>query len=111
MKRRSFLKGVVAAVALGVSPMLLNTTKLELAGVGQAYGAPAHRKTFRFGLGEVTGNISEVGIGYHRTVFDPPIVKTTDMVLDVVYEWRRGEQEPDANNIQITHVLGDGHRV
>ena len=38
MKRRTFLRGIAAAFAIGMSPAFLNTTKLEIIGLDLAKG-------------------------------------------------------------------------
>ena len=84
MKRRSFLRLMSAAVAVGMAPMLLNETRL------QVYGTV--RRTFSFwGKGET---ISEIGIAggnddytYERIILPEPIVVRSDEVLDITYEY------------------------
>jgi hypothetical protein len=84
MKRRTFLRMMSAAVAVGMAPMLLNETRLQLAGNA--------RRTFSFwGKGET---ISEIGIAgggddyiYERIILPEPIVVSNYEVLDITYEY------------------------
>ncbi len=57
MQRRNFLKIIAGAVALGLSPALLNVTRLQVTGTV--------RRAFTFPLG-LTRNITEIGIGSHK---------------------------------------------
>ncbi len=102
MKRRNFLKGVAAAIALGLSPVLLNVARLRL--------AEPMRRVYRFWPGDAVGNISEVGIGYNRVVLDQTITVLADEYLDITYEHRLGDQKPKVyvkvgKEIIVGHVI------
>jgi hypothetical protein len=59
MKRRSFIRGAVAAIAIGLSPAFLNKTSLEIAGLdlakGESIGTLVFWKMYPDGSRELIG--------------------------------------------------------
>jgi hypothetical protein len=104
MKRRTFLRGMAAAVAIGMAPAFLNATRLRL--------AEPIRRSYRFAAGTISGNISEIGVngmaepaewtagaqvgtGYQRIELPQTITVLADESLDVNYTHYADGRKPE----------------
>ncbi len=88
--RRKFLKAVVCAGALALSPVLLNTISLRLAKPVDAVAR------FRVGgTGVVYGHMIDSESGVERFMLDETITVLDDEYLDVYYTYYADGRSPE----------------